>query len=163
MINPKLYQQFKNLSKEKINDAFLDNCAKGDIEILDYLLNSTELKYNATDFNKFGAILEAVQNRHINVVKYLVENNYLGENALSYIQNKFVLDAIRINEDIPMIQYLILELNIEKTKFMEDFLNYSNTDYRNTVAQLFNTRTLHNLLKDDLSDKNKTINKKTKI
>jgi hypothetical protein len=163
MNNSNFYEKFKTLNQEKINQAFLDNCASGDIDALDYLLHSKDLKYNATDFNKFVAVIEATYNRHINVVKYLVENKCLGENAQGYIQHKYVLDTIRINEDISMIQYLILDLNIEKTKFMQDFLDHSTTEYRNTVSQLFNVRTLHNLLTEDFPGKHITINKRTKI
>jgi hypothetical protein len=163
MSHSDLHAKFENLTKAQINDAFLDQCRDGDIDALDYLFHLKKFKKNTNSFNKFGAVLEAAENKHIHIIKYLVTSTYLKDDYLPYVQNKYVLDAIRRNDDIPMITYLILELNIEKTEFMQDFLEHSNTAYRDIVANLFHVRELSAGLKEELDTTNKTINKKIKI
>ncbi len=163
MKNLKLKEKFKDLNRKKIYDAFYNACKDGDIKIIDYLVNSKDVKFNIKNYNRFMAVTEAIDNKHLNVLKYLVKNTYLKKKLFPYVQNNWVLDSIRRNEDIPMLQYLILELNIEKTEFMENFLNISNTEYRNTVFNLFKTRELKNSLNQDLDKKIEITAKKTKI
>jgi hypothetical protein len=130
MSHSDLHAKFEKLTKAQINDAFLDQCRDGDIDALDYLFHLKKFKKNTNSFNKFGAVLEAAENKHIHIIKYLVTSTYLKDDYLPYVQN---------------------------------FLEHSNTAYRDIVANLFHVRELSAGLKEELDTTNKTINKKIKI
>lgn len=163
MNNPELYKKFKSLNQVKINEAFISACEQGDVNTLDYLLYSKELNINANGFNRFAAALGAVESNSISTLQYLVHATHSIDEWKPYIQNKYVLDYIRRSEDIPMITYLIMDLNIEKTQFMQEFLEFSTTQYRDTVAKLFQVRDLSTSLKADLDTTTNTVIKKNKI
>lgn len=70
------YEEYKDLSKENINTFFVSACFNGDINRVKYLLNSSELRFNANPhYQDDAGFRMALNHDYIDIVKYLTNSN----------------------------------------------------------------------------------------
>lgn len=66
------YEEYKELSKKEINEAFVNACMNADLDRVRYLINSSELLFNAKPtYENNTALMTALANNAIDVIKYL--------------------------------------------------------------------------------------------
>jgi ankyrin repeat protein len=105
MENKKFYKRFHNLSQDKLNSRFLDACENGDIELVKYLLLSSDLERHAnidTGYNL--GFRTACVNGHLEIVKYLLEQPILCKNMI--IESGF--EYACINGKLEVVKHLLL-------------------------------------------------------
>ena len=129
MKKQELKEKYKKLNQEELNEQFIDACAQGHLEVVEFLLTSAELKEHANIHadNDEGFRIACSQG-HLEVIKCL-----------------------------------IIDMNIDKTKHIEKYLNKKtdNKTVRKSI-ELFNTRDLYQNLNENIKD-NKEKVKKMKI
>lgn len=123
-----LYLKFKNKNEQELNEALLISCRCGNLEEVKFLLTSNDLNIHASprSFDHAGLSM-ACSGGHLEVVKYLLTSSELKQHAdlhaneNDYIHTPFV-NAASTNQ-LNILYYFILELNIEKRKYIDDFFN----------------------------------------
>jgi ankyrin repeat protein len=66
------YDEYKDFSKKEINEAFVSACAKADLDRVKYLINSSELLFNAKpSYENNKALMIAFNNNAVDVIKYI--------------------------------------------------------------------------------------------
>jgi hypothetical protein len=66
------YEEFKDLSKKEINEAFLQFCLNDDLDRVRYLVNSSELRFNANPhYEDDLAFKMAFSRDHLEIIKFL--------------------------------------------------------------------------------------------
>jgi ankyrin repeat protein len=76
------YEEYKDLSKKEINEAYVSACDKADLDRVKYLLNSSELLFNAKpNYQNGSALMAAFKNKAIDVIKYITNPNEVKKPA----------------------------------------------------------------------------------
>lgn len=139
--------------------AFKNACEKNHFEIIKYLLTSQDLKENLDLSKNENVIIIAADNDNINLARYLLTSKDLnGQINIHYAEDSIFRSTVQ-NNQINFLQFLIFEMNIEKTESIKKFLNES---ANKEVDRLFELRDLNNRLEDNLEIKNIN-NKKLKL
>ena len=107
--------------------------------------------------------IDSCENGYLEVVKYLLTSPDLKEHADIHARSDDGFRSACRNGHLEVIKYLIIDMNIEKTHYIETYLN-KNKDNENVqqAIELFNTRDLHHQLNENIKD-NKEKVKKIKI
>ena len=139
-------------------------CRSGRLEVVKYLLTSPKLTKHADIHAKDdGGFRSACLGGHLEIVKYLLTSDELKKHADIHARNdEGFIWACRFGH-LEVIKYLIIDMNIDKTTYIEKYLNENK--YNKNVQQaieLFNTRELHHQLNENIKD-NKERVKKIKI
>ena len=150
--------------------GFRSACAQGHLDVVKYLLASPELTEHADIhtsnddvFDGFDGFIWACENGHLEVVKYLLTSAELTEHADIHAKDDLgFLWACRCGH-LEVIKYLIIDMNIEKTTQIENYLNEAKDNkYVQQAIELFNTRDLHHQLNENIKDYKEKV-KKIKI
>jgi len=154
------------------DQGFIYACEKRNFELIKYLLTSPELKEHANIHTKDDlALLYATSEGRIDIVKFLTSSPDLKEHIDIHLDPFQPFTTACANEKLDILQYYIFELKIEKTSQMDFYLNDKenhftslgiNTNFINTVREMFNIREVKNELTTEL-DKNNNNEKKLKI
>ncbi len=125
-------------------------CSEGHLELVKYLLTSPELKEHA-NIHAPNIFMRACSDGHVEVVRYLLTSSDLKENANIHEGNDAGFKGAFLNKKLDIIQFLVFDMNIDKTKEIENFLaEYSNEQ----VENMFILRELNENLEKELpSDK----------
>jgi len=250
------YEEFKDKKKSELNEDFIVACQKGNLDKIDYLINSPELRFNVNPHYQKGIALNiAISHNHIDIIKYLSdpkkikktfdikrysiafltlackEKDYewleellpITDYSVSDLTNdccmsgnvdmvKYLLNSptwgkkitiddgllnnacsggnvelidyllksqwkdnfdIHNDYDLPFlncceaaefdtIKYFIFNLHIEKSSYIEEYLNDEPDQFNKDVIELFNKRDLNNSLTEILVE-NKENKRKNKI
>lgn len=142
-----LYAKFKNSNENELNVALMTSCRCGNLEEVKYILTSPELEIHANpqSFNHAGFNLACSQG-YLEVVQYMLTSPDLKvhanihANEQDYIHTPFVhaMNAANRNQ-LDIIHYFVFDLNIEKTKYIEEYLKYFPNSY---IENLFVVREL---------------------
>ena len=199
MINQELKEKYKKLNKEELNNQFINACQNDDLDIVQFLLTSPELKEHADVHAKDDlGFRVACRSGRLEVVKYLLTSDELKEHIDIHAENdwgfriacldgrlevvKYLLTSDELTEHadihakddwgfriacrdghLEVVKYLIIDMNIEKTTYIETYLNENKDNkYVQQAIELFNTRDLHHQLNENIKD-NKEKVKKMKI
>ena len=164
MINKKTIELYKTLTPKQLNEVFIDSCSNGYLEVVKYLLTSAELKEHADIHTKDdGGFIWACRSGRLEVVKYLLTSPKLTEHADIHASNNLGFRWACDQGHLEVIKYLIIDMNIEKTNYIEKYLNEAKDNkYVQQAIELFNTRDLHHQLNENIKD-NKEKVKKMKI
>ena len=162
MLNKK--QIYKKYNKEQLNDEFIDACRKGQLDVVKYLLASDELTEHADIHasNDEGFVC-ACRYGHLEIVKYLLTSAELTELVDIHARNDEGFRSACAQGHLEVVKCLIIDMNIEKTNYIETYLNENKyKKYVQQAIELFNTRDLHHQLNENIKD-NKEKVKKVKI
>ena len=148
MINQELKEKYKKLNQEELNNQFINACQNDDLDIVQFLLTSPGLKEHAdiharSDLGCVWACYEGC----LEIIKYLLTSPELKKHADIHAENDVGFIWACYESRLEVIKYLIIDMNIDKTTYIETYLN-ENKDNK-TVKQaieLFNTRDLHHQL-----------------
>ena len=118
-------------------------------------------KLNQEELN--DQFIDACENGHLEIVKYLLTSPELTEHANIHAENDSGFSWACDQGHLEVVKYLIIDMNIDKTTYIEKYLN-EKTDNKNVqqAIELFNTRDLHHQLNENIKD-NKEKVKKMKI
>ena len=118
-------------------------------------------KLNQEELN--DQFIDACKNGHLEIVKYLITSPELKEYADIHAQNDWGFIWACRNGHLELVKCLIIDMNIDKTNYIEKYLN-ENKDNKTAqqATELFNTRDLHHQLNENIKD-NKEKVKKMKI
>ena len=161
MINQELKEKYKKLNQKELNDQFIDACDQGHLEVVKYLLTSAELTHADIHAENDWGFIWACAKGHLEVVKYLLTSPELTEHADIHAENDGGFICACRNGRLEVVKCLIIDMNIDKTTYIETYLN-ENKDNVQQAIELFNTRDLHHQLNENIKD-NKEKVKKTKI
>jgi len=147
-------EKFTNLSWEEINKELISACSEGNIEKIDYLLNSKELKRNPDLNYKDGEpILAACFKNHVKVIKYILTAPELDKKFDVHSDQDALFISLCVLKKHDILKYLIEEFNIEETQDIKQYLRKSNDSL---VSNMFLNRTLKSDL-PNLTHKEKRI------
>lgn len=159
MKNKELYNRFKDLSQDELNYEFYCACQKGKLKLVKYLLTSSDLKYHANvRFNKYlnrfnnrlhddAGFTEACFYGHFEVVKFLLTAHELKEYPDIHARNDTGFISALFNRRLDILQFLIFDMNIEKTEHIEKYLK---ENPNKQVENMFQKRDLNNKLEEEL-------------
>ena len=118
-------------------------------------------KLNQKELN--DAFISGCESGHLDIVKYLLTSAELKKHADIHAKDDWGFRGACRDGRLEVIKYLIIDMNIDKTNYIEKYLN-EKTDNRNVqqAIELFNIRDLHHQLKENIKD-NKEKVKKMKI
>lgn len=103
-----LYQKYKNNNLLALNHYLLSHCKLGDVEDVNYLLTSPELKINADIyFNNNEPIISACSKGNLPVVKYLLTSPNLQYYADINAQEGKAINLACYNNQIDTIKFLL--------------------------------------------------------
>ena len=152
------------INQEELNAQFIDACKNGHLELVKYLLTSPELKEQADIHGQDDeGFIWACRCGHLEIVKYLLTSAELTELVDIHARNDEGFRSACAQGHLEVVKCLIIDMNIDKTTHIEDYLN-ENKDNENVqqAIELFNTRDLHHQLNENIKD-NKEKVKKVKI
>jgi hypothetical protein len=116
------YDQFKNLSKRKINEAFVQACEAGELDKVKYLLASPELNANANfKYKQNLAFKVAFRDNHTDIVKYFITD----------IELKKYVDT-----DIFLLGFLNMACKKKDTVWLEELLPLAVKNRPNAISNL---------------------------
>ena len=118
-------------------------------------------KLNQEELNE--QFIDACKNDDLEVIKFLLTSPELKEHADIHAKSDSGFIWACKNGYLEVIKCLIIDMNIEKTNYIEKYLteNKDNKTVKQAI-ELFNTRDLHHQLNENIKD-NKEKVKKVKI
>ena len=164
MINQELKEKYNKLNQEELNKQFINACYEGRLEVVQYLLTSPELSEHANIHAEDDlGFINACDLGHLDVVKYLLTSPELTEHADIHAKDDEGFRWACRYGRLEVVKCLIIDMNIDKTTHIEDYLN-ENKDkkYVQQAIELFNTTNLYHQLNENIKD-NKEKVKKIKI
>ena len=157
MLTEEQKEKYKKLDQSKLNEALINACNKGHLDVVKYLLTSDELKehadihaYNGSGFKR------ACEFGHLDVVKYLLTSDELKEHTDIHAENDYGFKHAFWYGHLDVVKYLIFDYNIEKTKEIVVFLKENKHKGSFNIEEMFVARELKNDLSNSLNaSKNK--------
>jgi ankyrin repeat protein len=135
-------------------------CGEGHLEVVRYLLTSPELENHADiHFRYDNPLNNAIFQEKIEIVKYLLTSPELEDKADIHANNDHMFITAAYYHRIEILRYLIFDLNLERTKYINNSLE---KEPRKEIEDMFNLRELNKSLSSELDTKNKN-NKRSKI
>ena len=108
MINQELKEKYKKLNKEELNEQFIDVCENGQLEVVQYLLTSAELKEHAEiHARSYLGFRIACRCGHLEVVQYLLTSPELNEHADIHASNNLGFIWACENGHLEVVKYLL--------------------------------------------------------
>lgn len=103
-----LYEEFKDLSKRKINEAFITACQVGELEKIKYLLTSSELKENANfKYKQNLAFKVAFGQQHIDILQYFLASPEMRKSINVRRYSLGLLMASCDKKDTPLLEHIL--------------------------------------------------------
>jgi ankyrin repeat protein len=135
-------------------------CNEGHFEIVRYLLTSPDLKEHSNI--KRHSLEYAIQMGNIDIVDYLLNSPDLKEPVNIHIHEDSIFIKACEFGDMKTLQYLIYDLNIDRTDDINKYLEDPNGNLVNEAKNMFELRELNKQLNNSLPDNNE-ITKKPKL
>jgi ankyrin repeat protein len=122
----KLFEKFKYLYPDQLDEAIIKACIDGNVDEVDYLVTSFELKVHTNLGKEFNEAFDfACVNGHLPVVKYLINCPEL-ENHINNDNIKDGFQSACYYRKMDIVNYLIMDFNIELNDEIKGFLNLPN-------------------------------------
>jgi hypothetical protein len=122
----KLFEKFKYLYPDQLDEAIIKACIDGNLDEVDYLVTSFELKVHTNLGKEFNEAFDfACVNGHLPVVKYLINCPEL-ENHINNDNIKDGFQSACYYRKMDIVNYLIMDFDIEFNDEMKSFLNSPN-------------------------------------
>jgi ankyrin repeat protein len=153
----KLYEEYKNLPEEVLNDIFLGACYQGNLELAKFVLTYPSLKNHANiHANDDLSLNHACSEGHLEIVKYLLSSSDLKEHIDIHSDNDIAFRVACSCEQLEVIKYFIFDYNINETKHIKNYLKRKPNE---KVENMFKIREVNKNLEKDLSTNQKNENK----
>ena len=106
---------YKKMNKNQLDDEFVNACNKGHLEVVKYLLTSSDLKKHANihKTEDSGFILSCRAN-HLEIVKYLLTSSDLKEHAHIHAQNNAAFIGACIYGALDIVKYLLMSPDLKE-------------------------------------------------
>jgi ankyrin repeat protein len=156
--NPK----FKHLvDKDHIkNEAFIDACKRGHLEIVQFLLTSPEINGNVDiHLDKDNGLQMACLSGRLNVVNYLLTSQELKEKADIHAEDDNPFKFAASQSHMEVVRFLITEMNILFTPHIDIYLDKIEGE---DIRKMFKLRNLSNELNKTLP-MNQEVKRKNKL
>lgn len=101
--------------------ALIKACECGNLDMIKYLFENYDIDIH---FDHDLAIRRAGSNNHMNIVKYLLQNPNLKENANPSTMNDDLSITAIMQDNKELVQYLYNEYGLEESKRVIDYKNY---------------------------------------
>jgi len=151
----KLLQSKNKLGVEDINKEFVEACAKGNINLVEFFLTSPEIDYHPhISINNDHALVWACRNNHNDTVKYLLSSPKIKDHANIHARDDFPFKQAFNYKSEDLLNFYIFELNIKKTQFISDFLverKDSHQEWYKKAESMFQARDLNSELEKNIS------------
>ncbi len=154
------------------DQGFICACEQRNFELIKYLLTSPDLKEHSNIHAKDDlALIYATSSGRLDIVRFLTSSPELKEHINIHDDPFQAFNVACANEQLEILHYYIFELNLEKTKQIQDYLNDkenflnglgNNTDFLQLVKNMFEIRKVKGELTQDLNNNNNN-QKKIKI
>lgn len=140
-----LQNDYPKFNKKVLNDLFESACWNGHLDIVDYVLTSSELKVKA-DVSCRGniGIREACKANRLEIVQYLLTSQKLNKHANIYAKQSEGFRYACNNNDWEIVQYLIFDFNIKQKDDMQEVMV-------DQVENMFKIREINQKLENALS------------
>jgi ankyrin repeat protein len=117
-----LFEKYKDLKEDELNSEFLDACSSGNLEVVKYVLTSSELKYHADINCESGlSLYNACEAGHLEIVKFLLTGKNLSQKYDMGFDSNMDEDErdapFRVacsNGHFPIIKYLLTSPELEQ-------------------------------------------------
>lgn len=112
----------KNLTNYKINDsvdkipAMQSASERGHIDIIEFMFNNNIVSKPVHSY----VLIEAIENKHTNIINYLLENKCCDLNSMS----SFILSELVKNYDLSMVKMFVEKYNFNICTISKDELEY---------------------------------------
>lgn len=126
---------------------------EGHLDIVKYLLESSDLKVKLDVKTNDGAIFGyACYQGQLHIAQYLMSNPiYLSQINLKDNLEKGLSNAL-VSKQNKILEYIILDLNIEKVGYIAEYLKeYTNDEFTSYVESLFAKREIKQSLENELA------------
>jgi ankyrin repeat protein len=131
---------------------FISAAKEGHLDIVKYLINDDSLK-DKLDIktNEGAAFGYACYQGQLHVAQYLLSNSiYRSQINLEANLEKGFSNAL-VNKQNQILEYLVLELNIAKDGYIDEYLKqYSNDEFSSYIENLFAKREIRQSLEKEL-------------
>lgn len=109
----KLYKQYHSFSQEDLNEEFIQACKLGDIDVITYLLTSTELPINAEiNYQNNQGLINACLYNQLETMRFLLKSPLLSEHSDMHVSNEIVFKSACIQGRDSIVDFLINEMKI---------------------------------------------------
>ena len=155
LVNTRRYDYDIDFKKsERSYESMLCTAAqRGHLEIVDYLLTTTDTM-NIAQYDDEGAYHSACYYDKLEVVKYLLSSPRLKKHIDKSIDDDRAF-YIACNADtginIPLLEYLIIDEDLQMTSHMEDYLKLSPSKKSIVIYSIFAKKQLNEKLKTTLT------------
>jgi ankyrin repeat protein len=130
-------------------------CNAGHLEVVKYLLTSPDLQ--AHSHFHVDQLLFAIYAKHFDIVDYLLNSPDLKEKFNIHMDNDIIFKQTCEYGGMKTLQFLIHELNIDRTEAINSYLDKPTTTNGNLKTEsknMFQLRELNKDLNNDLSENN---------
>ncbi len=105
-LTEELKLDFQRYDQNQLNKAFIDACKDGDLDVVQYLLTSSELQEHADiHADDGGGIMLACRNGHLDIIRYLLTSPELKEPPnIQHLLTGIMLACI--NDNLTIVEYL---------------------------------------------------------
>lgn len=130
-------------------------CFAGHLHVVSYLLTSPDLKEHADIHgDNSSPIIGSCKEGHLDMVQYLLTSTELKEHANIHArEDQAFISAYKIGkpENYEVIEYLLFDYGIEKTRHIENFFN--SIGEGQSILKMFDNRDLEKSLQNKLAPK----------
>jgi ankyrin repeat protein len=132
------------------------------IEVVDYILNSTEIHHQNINYDKERILEAACECGRLDILKYLIQLPYFNQKLDFHFNNDSCFKGACSYSHLDIIEFLIFEQQLEQTEEIKNHLYSSDNTITHKINDFFKIRDLHNSLELELS-KNKLQHKQLKV
>lgn len=136
-------------NESMVNIIFVKACQNGNLELVKYLIEDSELKVRPTeDYLNVRGFRWASSAGNLDLLRYLLDRE---ESACDiHMSNDFLFRYACHSNNFDILNFLINEKGIARTEYIDDYL-YKEPNLK--VESMFAMRTLNAKLKSNLSNK----------
>jgi ankyrin repeat protein len=136
-----LYEKYKGLSQDDLDEEFIQACKLGDLNAVTYLLTSKELPINADiSAQRNQGIISACLYDQLEIIRFLLTSPLLSEHSDVHVNNEIVFKSACIQGRDSIVAFLINEMQIPQNDEINDYFKTWPHPY---AEKLFLQRDLH--------------------
>ena len=107
MLTKEEKEKYKKLDQSNLDEAFINTCRAGNLDVVKYLLTSDELKEHADiHADDYGFVL-ACEYGHLELIKYLLTSNELKERTNIHTKDDCGFQSVCENGYLEVVKYLL--------------------------------------------------------
>jgi hypothetical protein len=114
-------EQYAELTKEEIDEAYFQACENCDFELIKFLLTSKDIPINA-DIHYSNAVLNICMNNKLEILKYLLTSDDLTEKLNVHHSYDYLFRVAHTNQKNDVLEYLIFDFEIKETDLIKIYI-----------------------------------------